>query len=268
MPSELSLKRALAFVKRRLRLRSLPRLTSYPLLGAAAALVIPAGLPFIRLFAEGTSPRWALVQADLFANRAMYAYVTLSSLTAMTSLGVLLSRWSQRALRLAATDSLTGLFNRRHFAAQLSTQMGRDRRGGRPTCVMCIDLDHLKAINDSAGHQAGDRALVAVAEVLSANVRADDFVARFGGDEFAVLLPGTSADQAVVMGERILSSLARRNREGPLRIGVSIGIAELSATATPNQFLVAADAALYWSKKAGGGRVSVAPPEVLGTSAA
>jgi diguanylate cyclase (GGDEF)-like protein len=262
------LKLAYALVKRLVRLRSFSRALSYPLLGAAAALAIPLGLPLVRSFAGGASPTWVSLRADVALNRAMYAYVTLSSLVAMTTLGVLLGRWSQRALRLAATDSLTGLFNRRHFAEQLSAEIGRDRRSGRPTCVMCVDLDHLKAINDSEGHQAGDSALVAVAQVLSSNIRASDLVARFGGDEFAVLLPGTSAEQAVAMGERILSSVARRNPGGARRIGVSIGIAELSATATPNQFLVAADAALYWSKKAGGGRVSVAPPEVLGTSAA
>jgi two-component system cell cycle response regulator len=237
--------------------------TVYPLLGALAALAIPLGLPLVRAGADRVALTWAFARADLAANRATYAYVTLASLVAMVSLAVLLGKWSQRAHRVAATDSLTGLFNRRHFAAQLSTQMRQNRRDRRPTCVMCIDLDHLKAINDGLGHQAGDEALVAVAQVLTQNVRSSDMVARFGGDEFAVLLPGVAATEAAAVGERILSDVARRATHGRKNLGVSIGIAELSATATPNQFLVAADAALYWSKRAGGGRVSVAPPEVL-----
>jgi diguanylate cyclase (GGDEF)-like protein len=241
----------------------LSRDTSYPILGALAALAIPLGLPLVRAFASSTRPTWAFAHADLIANRATYGYVTLASLAAMTTLGALLRKWSRRADRVAATDSLTGLFNRRHFAAQLSTEMSRDRRGGRPTCVMCVDLDHLKAINDGEGHQAGDEALVAVAQVLSQNVRSSDMVARFGGDEFAVLLPGVASREAAAVGERILTDVARRSTRGRERLGVSIGIAELSATATPNQFLVAADAALYWSKRAGGGRVSIAPPEIL-----
>jgi diguanylate cyclase (GGDEF)-like protein len=244
-----------------LRLRS--RARTYPVLGALVAFTIPAGLPVVRALEGGDKLTLAGVADDLIHFPATYAYVTFSSLALMTTLAYMLGRWSERAHHLSVTDSLTGLFNRRHFASRLPTEMRRDRRNGRPTCVMCLDLDHLKAINDGLGHEAGDDALIVVAQVLSNSVRATDVVARFGGDEFAVLLPQTAASEAIVLGERILAEVTQRSTTSTSPLGLSIGIAELSATATPNELLAAADAALYWAKKTGGGRVAVAPASVL-----
>jgi diguanylate cyclase (GGDEF)-like protein len=220
-------------------------------------------LLLVRALESGSAPTQTAVAEELGRFPATYAYVTLSSLALMTTLAFLLARRSERALVLSVTDPLTGLYNRRHFAVRLSSAMGKDRRRGHPTCVMCLDLDDLKSINDGLGHDAGDGALVTVARILSKSVRSTDVVARFGGDEFAVLLPDTAADEAAKLGERILDEVAASASPATGRLGVSIGIAVLSGVATSREVLVAADRALYWAKRAGGGRVAIAPAELL-----
>jgi len=123
-----------------------------------------------------------------------------------------------------------------------------------------VDIDRLKAINDGFGHKAGDRAIVAVGRILVKHVRAMDTVARVGGDEFAVLLPETSATRASVLSRRILKEVARHNNELTGSLAVSIGITELNASAEvkSDDMLAAGDAALYRAKAAGGGHAAVA----------
>ncbi|MFO0580963.1 MAG: diguanylate cyclase [Anaeromyxobacter sp.] len=174
---------------------------------------------------------------------------------------------SQSALRaLAQTDALTGLANLRAFRARVDEEVKRAHRYLTPlTCVMA-DLDELKPINDSLGHAAGDRAIAAVAAVIREELRETDFGARYGGDEFVVLLPHTTAEEGRVLAERIcarLGSASLELAERRVTVGASFGVACLpagGAGVSADALVRAADAALYAAKRAGRGRVAVAPP--------
>lgn len=244
----------------RTALRSIPRSRSYPVLGAILALGAPLGLFLVRALATGRTPRFALITADVGHLLVTYAYVTFGTLTAFAAFGYVLGRSFDRVRVLSITDPLTGVFNRRHFAQRLVEELGRGRRHGRPTSVLCVDIDRLKAINDASGHKAGDRALATVCRTLSKNARATDAVARLGGDEFAVLLPETSVAQASVLASRILADLRIRGSASMQPLAVSIGIAEQTVTegVPSDDLLEAADAALYRAKAAGGGQAVVA----------
>ncbi|HSN14592.1 MAG TPA: diguanylate cyclase [Anaeromyxobacteraceae bacterium] len=172
---------------------------------------------------------------------------------------------SQSVLReLAQTDPLTGLANLRAFRARLVEEVKRARRYRDPlTCVMA-DMDHLKAINDQLGHAAGDLAISAVARVVAEELRETDFGARYGGDEFVLLLPHTAREEGRVFAERLCARLHATPLQMSGRrilIGVSFGVAELADANhgdAGEELLRSADAALYDAKHAGRGRVAVA----------
>ncbi|HSV54933.1 MAG TPA: diguanylate cyclase, partial [Burkholderiaceae bacterium] len=179
------------------------------------------------------------------------------------------AREAQRQLSWSAThDSLTQLVNRREFEARLMQAMVQFDY--RDVCVMFVDLDHFKPINDTAGHAAGDDALRQVAKLLEERVRQSDTVARLGGDEFAILLPGCSLRRAEGIAEQVRLAVEawQLKRKGKVfRIGASIGIVEL----TPGLIdvatvLHAADTACYQAKHAGRNRVVVYVPSLAGIS--
>ncbi|MBX7082730.1 MAG: GGDEF domain-containing protein [Nannocystaceae bacterium] len=158
----------------------------------------------------------------------------------------------------AATDPLTGLWNRRGFEPQLDQALARAARTGEAIALVAIDLDRFKPINDELGHDAGDRALQAVATAIEGAIRPSDVAVRLGGDEFAVLLTGADAQGAKLVCERIRRSLARVNPLAPRALSLSFGVADLSALRHPGigpagrgELLAAADAALYEAKAAG-----------------
>lgn len=222
---------------------------------AVTSLVIPGCLLLVRVAQTQTS-----VAQELASMTSAYGYVWLSTTVLALAGTWWLGRNLARARRVAVTDPLTGLFNRRYFAASLTSETARDRGRGLTTCVLCLDLDGFKNINDRFGHGQGDAALVAVARILTQGLRIRDVVARFGGDEFAILLPGTGARAAVTIGERILLDLTHETSMFVGGLSVSIGVAEVERTGTSTDVLAAADRALYWAKRAGGGRVALAPP--------
>ena len=159
--------------------------------------------------------------------------------------------------RRAGRDPLTGLANRDVLTAELLAAMG----GDEPSCaVLLLDLDHFKPVNDTFGHVAGDDVLVAVALALRSAARGTDLVARFGGDEFAVVV--TPAHRADVVAERIQQALAHVPTPDGSPVRASIGVAAAGAgCATPALLLAAADDALYRAKRAGRGRTSFAVGE-------
>ena len=166
----------------------------------------------------------------------------------------------EQLARAAMTDPLTGLPNRMLFLDRLRQALDRTGQDQAAVAVLLLDLDRFKVINDSLGHEAGDRALIAVGERLTACLRADDTVARFGGDEFIVLLEGCSASEATAVARRMVAALS-----APLRVNghdtvvdASVGIALSNVDLhVPVDLLRAADTALYGAKASGRGRAVV-----------
>lgn len=161
--------------------------------------------------------------------------------------------------RLASMDGLTGLFNRRRFEEQGAAELDRAHRYGRPFSLLVIDLDHFKQVNDTYGHNAGDAALRLASERVATAVRTTDQVARYGGEELAVLLPETNFEEARVVAERIRDSIGANpmQHEGTLfTVTASIGGAEFCAEDVNLAKLIGrADAALYRAKQGGRNRV-------------
>jgi diguanylate cyclase (GGDEF)-like protein len=169
----------------------------------------------------------------------------------------------QRAEALSVTDDLTQLYNSRYLSQVLRRETKRAIRSGRPLSLLFIDLDGFKAINDSHGHLFGSRALVEAAGVIRASARETDVVARFGGDEFALVLPDTGTDGALYVGERIRERLAAHRfleRDGlGIALTASVGVATLPAVATTAEGLIqAADQAMYVVKDRGKNGIRVA----------
>lgn len=177
----------------------------------------------------------------------------------------------QRLELLAATDPLTGLYNRRVFMERLDAELARFRRYGRPAAVVLLDLDHFKAVNDAHGHEFGDRVLVGLARLLRDGVReATDLPARVGGEEFAVLMADTDAEGAAVIAERLragFAALGFPTPSGTEFYTASFGVAALGAGDDVTTLLRRADEALYGSKQQGRDRVTIAePPRQCGAS--
>ncbi|HEX8599884.1 MAG TPA: diguanylate cyclase [Chloroflexia bacterium] len=182
----------------------------------------------------------------------------------------------ERALvELSVRDELTGLYNRRELNRLLHEEEDRYRRYHRPASLVLVDLDHFKRVNDTYGHQAGDAVLRQVAQVLESHLRTTDRVARFGGEEFAVVLPETTATVAYSVAEHLrnaLSSLRCRyqSNEGShveIAITASLGVADLSMEAhNVEDWIEAADAALYFSKRTGRNKTTCSEPATLDSS--
>ena len=160
---------------------------------------------------------------------------------------------------LARHDPLTGLANRRHFDELAGREIARARRYGHATTLVFLDVDGLKAINDRRGHAAGDRLLRTVGSLLTEAVRVLDVVARIGGDEFVVLLPGTDLDTAQPLLSRLHEGLDGAMRSAGWQVGFSIGAAVAEAPqADLDRMLQAADRLMYEAKAAGRGGLRLA----------
>jgi diguanylate cyclase (GGDEF)-like protein len=168
------------------------------------------------------------------------------------------------------TDALTGVFNRRYLDRRMLEELARVRRYGHPLSILLLDIDYFKQINDRYGHPVGDRVLVALAQIVSEEIREPDVLARYGGEEFLVIFPQTSLSGAMQIAERL-----RRRVEGhrfgasdlpeeadSLSVTTSIGVAELSDDVQDvERLLRAADAGLYTAKREGRNRVAAGKPD-------
>lgn len=193
---------------------------------------------------------------------ALAACVVAAALFNMSFAGLVVTRLVQRLRNQSTHDVLTGLFNRRAMDERLQQHWERWRRGGEGFSVALLDLDLFKHVNDTLGHAAGDQVLVRTAHWLAAEVRGADVVARVGGEEFLVLMPGAAGPAAQALAERLragLAALVPAAPGGSPVLTVSIGVAEAGARdAGPDGLLRRADEALYRAKAAGRNRVVLA----------
>ena len=191
--------------------------------------------------------------AEAFTDRSIELATTLVD-QAATALALV------RARAEAGTDTVTGCMNHRGMRRQLHEEVGRAVRAGSPLSCLLIDLDNFKLVNDRHGHPAGDAMLREVGQTLVGEFRAFDRVARYGGDEFVVILPNAELESAAAAAERALESLlAMPSFDANPGASASIGVAQWQAPMTVDELLEACDAALLRSKRQGKGRVTRAP---------
>lgn len=165
--------------------------------------------------------------------------------------------------RLATLDGLTEVYNRREFNRWLSVEFERSRRDEHPVSLIMVDLDHFKQLNDTYGHQAGDEALCCVAQLLRKEVRPGDIVSRYGGEEFAIILPKSSVEDSVAVAHRIRREIAiqpiRISSEDRIHLTASLGLATFPSDVQSEESLLRkADQALFQAKKLGRNRVCLA----------
>jgi diguanylate cyclase (GGDEF)-like protein len=168
------------------------------------------------------------------------------------------ARRFREARQLADLDALTGLHNRRYFHETLEREVSRGHRYGRKLALIVFDLDDFKAINDRIGHLAGDAVLAEAAERVRDAVRSADIACRVGGDEFAIVMPESSLEDADLLYRRVRSAVSARTIGQAGRIFLSAGVAQLDEGDDPTSFFERADEALYRAKEAGKGQVRTA----------
>ncbi len=225
-------------------------------------------VPILLVIDDFDTPR--LVKGfDIGANDYLIRPVDINELVARARTQIKRRRYQdrlrsnyERSLSLALTDSLTGLYNRRYTVRHLDGLMSRTRDNGKPVSVLLFDIDHFKSVNDTYGHAAGDTVLQTIGQRASANLRGTDMVARFGGEEFVVVMSDTPRDLAAMVAERIRERIAtepiRLSDDGSatITVTVSIGVATSSGgDTTPDDILRRADAAMYRAKADGRNRI-------------
>jgi diguanylate cyclase (GGDEF)-like protein len=235
---------------------------------ALVGVVLGAGAPVGWLAIRWIGGRTPF--AELSATPGLYAYLAIATSLVFAAFGWRLGVLEDRLVaanaelaRLARVDSLTGLANARVFSEALPRLTSHARRTRTPIAVIVLDVDLFKRVNDSFGHAAGDRVLREVGGVLGSGRRREDLVARTGGEEFAVVLPGVDRAGAERVADRIRRAVAAAGVTvggTPVHVTISAGVAELDPAESDESFVARADAALYESKRAGRDRVSAAPP--------
>jgi len=169
------------------------------------------------------------------------------------------TQYHETIYAMMVTDGLTGIPNRRHFADALARDLARSQRHARPLALVLFDIDHFKRVNDTHGHLAGDAVLREIAARVRATIRADEVLARWGGEEFAVLLPESDAAQAAEFAERLRRLVADApvsagDRTIPVTISLGVGVTQGEAI-TADDLVRRADEKLYAAKDAGRNRV-------------
>ena len=248
-----------------------PFFFAFPLIVGGAALVVAppitvalaaaASLGYVLAVVAG-SPSDSLGPATV-----AIVVVNLTALILLAYVAMVIARAQRRtrdaAIRLSTVDSLTGLFNRSFFFAAMDREIARSARSGRGFCLLMMDLDELKEVNDRLGHFYGDRVIRGVGEVITGGVRQIDTAARYGGDEFVVLLPETDPTGAFVLAEKIrigVGAMAIDLPAGAPRTSLSIGVVNYPDDGrTADELIISADGAMYASKRAGKDRVTGVP---------
>ena len=245
-----------------------PFFFTYPLIVGGAALVVT---PAITVALTATAILGYVLAVFLgspagLSTSAMAATVgvNLTALILLAYAAMVIAREQRRtrdaAVRLSTIDPLTGLFNRGFFFAAIEREIARSARSSRGFCLLMMDLDELKTVNDQFGHFHGDRVLRGVGEVVQAGVRRIDTAARYGGDEFVVLLPETDPTGAYVVAEKIRQGVESMPVDLPdtsIVPSLSIGVVSYPDDGmTADELMISADGAMYASKRAGKNRVT------------
>ena len=160
--------------------------------------------------------------------------------------------------RLSMTDALTGMFNRRHVMEMMATEFSRSLRYEEPFSLIMIDIDHFKSVNDKLGHQAGDEVLRHVSSLFTKGLRNGDMIGRYGGEEFALVLPHTGIEGAMAAGERyrrIIAEAGPVSGAEPVTISLGVSSNQLPGVTSVDRLLQTADQALYAAKRQGRNRV-------------
>ena len=250
-----------------------PFFFTFPLIVGGAALVVSPRVTFVLaaiaslgyIFATsvpGEGPVDPVTVARVGIN--------LTALVLLAYVATVIAREQRRArdaaVRLSTVDPLTGLFNRTFFFAAVDREIARSLRSTRGFCLLMMDLDELKSINDKYGHYFGDQVLRGVGEVIRSGVRKIDTAARYGGDEFVVLLPETDPTGAWVLAEKVrigVTELSVTVGSGDIPASISVGVVSFPDDGqTSDQLMISADQAMYASKRGGKNRVMSLPVAV------
>ena len=240
----------------------------FPLIVGGAALVVSGQVTLVVAGSASLAYLLAVFAGpDASATPGTIATVgvNLTALILLAYVALVIAREQRRArdaaIRLSTIDSLTGLFNRTFFFAAIDREIARSARSGRGFCLLMMDLDELKTINDRFGHFEGDRILRGVGEVIREGVRRIDIAARYGGDEFVVLLPETDPTGAYVLAEKIRLGVSHLVLHGSdARTTLSVGVVAYPQDGqTADELMITADKAMYASKRGGKNRVMGVP---------
>jgi diguanylate cyclase (GGDEF)-like protein len=252
-----------------------PFFFTFPLLVGGAALVVSPRVTFalagiaslgyiLAISAPGDGPISRVTVATVGIN--------LTALILLAYVAMVIAREQRRArdaaIRLSTIDPLTGLFNRTFFFAAVDREIARSARSNRGFCLLMMDLDELKTINDKFGHYFGDRVLRGVGEVIRSGVRRIDTAARYGGDEFVVLCPETDPTGAYVLAEKVrigVTDLDVPVSGSRIQPSISVGVVSFPDDGrSSDELMISADQAMYASKRAGKNRVMGFPIAVAG----
>jgi diguanylate cyclase (GGDEF)-like protein len=247
-----------------------PFFFTFPLIVGGAALVVSPRVTFGLALAACLAYVVAIAPpgvAALAPETIAVVGINITALVLLAYVAMVIAREQRRArdaaIRLSTVDPLTGLYNRTTFFAAVEREIARSARSGRGFCLLMMDLDELKQINDRHGHFFGDRVLRGVGEVIRLGGRKIDTAARYGGDEFVVLLPETDPTGAYVLAEKIRLEVADLRVDiGGMSIkpSVSIGVVSFPDDGrTSDELMIAADESMYRSKRSGKNRVTGVP---------
>jgi diguanylate cyclase (GGDEF)-like protein len=228
---------------------------------AASASVV--ALEPSRLLVTNAAHLWELMADDPAV--ALNLMHILAERIRRNNVAVLESYRQQAQLRNVSTmDPVTGLRNRRWLNDMFIRQIDRCARARLPSCLAMLDIDRFKLVNDTYGHQAGDRVLEQIGRIMQRQMRPSDLIARYGGEEFAVLLPETSLPEAAAALERLRLAIGQCQtaiaQRATIRVSVSIGVAQWRERWSLDELVQAADGALYAAKQAGRNRIELAAP--------
>jgi len=225
-------------------------------------LVLGLGAPLGWACVSTVLGLWGM--ADSGFQILLFAYMTCGAMLVFGAFGYIMGRQEQRFVELSLVDHLTKVYNTRYFHETLKAEFANAKRYGKPLCLILLDLDHFKGVNDTYGHPAGDAVLRTLAATVGSLVREGDTLARVGGEEFAVILPHSDSSGGSTLAERIRSAVREKDMALPegqtIHVRVSLGVAgtDMVEADTVTELFARVDEALYEAKQTGRDRVVVA----------